>query len=482
MAEGLLGGMADEDKYLGLLGIGLGMLAGNKGRSRGEAFSNAIAGGAHGGLGLLGPIMQNKQAQAQAAQQARQFGLEERKVGAQEALNLSHGKLYQAQVDEMERTRKLLEPLLAQYAGTQNAALTPGPDGTQIGTPASAPQITQRDVNAPANAPGTFNIPTDLLKGVALAKPQLAGPLLEMYKLDQPNIEFVSGIPVDKKTGRPTGAPTLPQTAQTGAGFQHMPDPSTPGGFRTTIPPGSLDVLAAQRGVQERAAAQYGPPREIPQTSGQTQLLTPAQFADRATQTGGITAGKPTQQVISEKASEAQQVKAGQERATRQDTVFSTAYQAPQHIQRMQLIDSLLGDFEGGKFTATGYELARAFNSAGVKIDSKLSNKEAAQALGKELTLELRTAGGSNQLPGPMSDADRRFLEQMTPSMSQSAEGRKTLIGARTAISQRQLEIGQMAQKYVQKYGALDEEFFSQAARYNTTNPIFKSVRIPGAK
>ena len=107
--EGLLSGLADEDKYLGLLGIGLGMLAGNQGRSRQQAMANSFGGATQGGLGLLGPIMQNKQQQAQRAMAERQFGLEERKVGGQEELNKTHAKLYQEQVEQMRRQQAALE-------------------------------------------------------------------------------------------------------------------------------------------------------------------------------------------------------------------------------------------------------------------------------------------------------------------------------------------------------------------------------------
>lgn len=483
MAEGLLGGMADDDKYLGLLGIGLGMLAGNRGRSKGEAFSNAIGGGMQGGMGLLGPIQQNRQAQANRALAERQFGLEERKVGAQEDLNRTHAKLYGAQAADLERTAELLRRVMGQGGGGTPGGLTPGPDGTQIGIPPSEPPIqsSATGMQQPTAVGGSFNIDPNLAKGIALAKPQIGAAMLDMYKFDNPNVQHVGGVPIHPRTGAVVpGAPIIPQMSQAGLGYQFTQKPG--GGFAVTSPEGALDLLAAQTGTKERISAQYATPRATEQLSGQTLLETPAQFADRANRQGGIISGKPTNQVIGEEASKAQQVKAGQERAGRQDTVFSTAYQAPQHIQRMQLLDTLLGDFEGGKFTPTGYELARAFNSAGIKIDPKLSNKEAAQALGKELTLELRSAGGSNQLPGAMSDADRQFLEQMTPSMAQSAAGRKALISARTAISQRQMDIGQMAQKYVERYGALDEQFFTQAAQYNTMNPIFKGMKMPGAK
>ena len=64
MAEGLLGSLAEDDRLLALMGLGAGLLGNSYGRTRGEAFGNAIQGGMQGGAGLLGPILQNRHAQA----------------------------------------------------------------------------------------------------------------------------------------------------------------------------------------------------------------------------------------------------------------------------------------------------------------------------------------------------------------------------------------------------------------------------------
>ena len=141
MAEGLLGGMADEDKYLGLLGIGLGMLAGNKGRSRGEAFSNAIAGGAHGGLGLLGPIMQNKQAQAQAADRARQFGLQEKQFGLEDEYKRAQMTEMQRKVEEERRRRDESTGLLGRIGSGGLDVHSAAQEALRMGRPDLAEQI-----------------------------------------------------------------------------------------------------------------------------------------------------------------------------------------------------------------------------------------------------------------------------------------------------------------------------------------------------
>lgn len=318
MADGLLGSITPDDKMLGLLGIGLGMLANARGRNSRDAFQNSLGGAVEGGMGMLGPIMQSNQQQAMREMQARQMGLQERQVGAQEELNKMHAKLYGAQVADLERTQALLskylggDPMAASAGMGTPPTLTPGPDGTQIGTPGTQPPIQARGLNAaaPGVAPapvqpagkGDFNIPPDLVKALAFAKPQMAGPFMEMFKADQPSIDYIGGIAVDKKTGRPVqGAPTLPQMSQPGLGYQNMPDPSSPTGYRVVPVPGGLELLASQKGTaagaEAAATAPYGAPREVKLPDGRTVLMRPDQFTAMAGGVPQAPAGTPSPRV-----------------------------------------------------------------------------------------------------------------------------------------------------------------------------------------
>jgi len=139
--EGLLSGLADEDKYLGLLGIGLGMLAGNQGRSRQQAMANSFGGAAQGGLGLLGPIMQNKQAQAQAADRARQFGLQERQFGLEEQFKGAQMTEMQRKVEEERRRREESTGLLGRIGQDGLDVHGAAQEALRMGRPDLAEQI-----------------------------------------------------------------------------------------------------------------------------------------------------------------------------------------------------------------------------------------------------------------------------------------------------------------------------------------------------
>jgi hypothetical protein len=146
----------------------------------------------------------------------------------------------------------------------------------------------------------------------------------------------------------------------------------------------------------------------------------------------------------------------------------------PAKIAKVERVGTLLGDFEGGKLSQTGVDIAKIGNSLGVRIDPLLPNKEAAQALTNEVALELRSTADGHGMPGAMSDSDREFLKAMTPQMAQSADGRKTIIDAKVKVMERENKVAEMARQYKKKYNRLDEDFFSQLGEWSGRNPIFK--------
>lgn len=141
MADGLLGSITPDDKMLGLLGIGLGMLANARGRNSGEAFGNALQGGVHGGMGLLGPIMQNQQAQAQRAMAERRMAMDEKQFGLDERYKTAQiGELTRKTERELRMEKEAREILggLGQNGATPMDAVQ---QALRLGRPDLAEQI-----------------------------------------------------------------------------------------------------------------------------------------------------------------------------------------------------------------------------------------------------------------------------------------------------------------------------------------------------
>lgn len=538
MADGLLGALSGDDKTLGLIAAGIGLLSGNQGRNRRDAFGNALGGGLNAGAGILNPIMQMQQIQGMKQDRESQRKLQERSVAVQEFLAKDNNEMKKLQIEQLRSQQAARQALLG-MPQSQPGAMAPGPDGTQIGIPGQAPTVPGVQFGgqpAPQGMPQGMPQPQSG-GGLTLQRIQQAfaaglplGDVIKLYELQNPEKKVENGVAYDSRQLAHGQVVPGMMMGQGGEAMVRIPDPQSPGGFRVAPAPGALDAFAQYQQIRGRAGAEFNAPVRVTNPDGTETLMTPPQFRDTATgsapslrvspqQQGqrdqarvsvlqaeraaaiargdsaavtdldrelgstrlpGVQSGMSSQQRAAAEANSAQQVKAAQERAGRQEAVFAKAYQAPFVAQRMETIGNLLGDFEGGKFSKAGFELARAFNSAGIKIDSKLANKEAAEALGNQLSLELRNTSEGAGMPGAMSDRDRDFLKGMTPQMSQSAAGRKTLIDAHRAMAQRQQALGSMAQRYLEKYGSLDEQFFAQATQFNMQNPIFGAVRIPG--
>jgi hypothetical protein len=132
----------------------------------------------------------------------------------------------------------------------------------------------------------------------------------------------------------------------------------------------------------------------------------------------------------------------------------------------------LLDGVDGGKLAPAGLEIASALNSFGVKVDPRLGNKEAAQALSRELAGGLRQPGS-----GPMTDKDFDNFLQQIPDLSKSSQGRKQINTTMKAALNRDIKISQMAREYEKRNGRIDGGFMDEVASFIAENPV---VAAPG--
>lgn len=147
--------------------------------------------------------------------------------------------------------------------------------------------------------------------------------------------------------------------------------------------------------------------------------------------------------------------------------INKTAFAAPAQIRKLERMEQLLDGVDGGKLAPTGLDIASAANSIGIKIDPKLGNKEAAQALAREIAGGFRQPG-----TGPTTDKDfENFLLQV-PDLSKTAAGRKQITATMKAAAARDIQIGKMARAYERRVGKLDDGFLDEAAQYIAENPV----------
>lgn len=148
-------------------------------------------------------------------------------------------------------------------------------------------------------------------------------------------------------------------------------------------------------------------------------------------------------------------------------SVNKTAFAAPAQLRKLERMEALLDGVDGGKLAPVGLEIASMANSVGIKMDPKLGNKEASQALAREIAGGFRQPG-----TGPMTDKDfENFLLQV-PDLSKSATGRKQITTTMKSALTRDLKVAKMAREYERKNGKLDNGFLDEAAQYIAENPV----------
>lgn len=123
----------------------------------------------------------------------------------------------------------------------------------------------------------------------------------------------------------------------------------------------------------------------------------------------------------------------------------------------------------------TQYELAlrRVLAAAGVPTDG-LSQAQMFNALGSQLSLEMRDPSGGSGMPGSMSDKDREFLIAMGPNLGNTREGNRMLIDYMSRVAKRQVEVARLANNYATRNrGRIDDKFFDLLGQWSAKNPLF---------
>lgn len=120
--------------------------------------------------------------------------------------------------------------------------------------------------------------------------------------------------------------------------------------------------------------------------------------------------------------------------------------------------------------------LKRAASAIGINI-SGTSEAEVFRALSNQLTLKAKNAGGTNQMPGSMSNSDRDFLRESVANASDTKEGNMKLISITRALFDRQRKVYALALSYAKRRGGyLDEGWDEKLAAWTRKNPLADAV------
>ena len=122
-----------------------------------------------------------------------------------------------------------------------------------------------------------------------------------------------------------------------------------------------------------------------------------------------------------------------------------------------------------------GVKRANQFLGAlGVKDSKAASAAEVFDALSNKVVLD--GLGGS--LGPGISNTDRDYIARTAPTLAQSEQGNRDLIGVARALAQRQQAVSKLARDYAGKNGGrLDSGFDATLDEYAASNPLFPQAR-----
>lgn len=174
----------------------------------------------------------------------------------------------------------------------------------------------------------------------------------------------------------------------------------------------------------------------------------------------------------------AEDKKVGEEFGQQYVDIQKAGIAAPGKIAKYDRLNQLLEGVPTGTFKGTTTDLKAAAKGAGINIEAlgikdDIAPIQAARALTSAMALELRNPSGGAGMPGAMSDKDLAFLQQMTPGIEMTPQGRAMMTDTAKKVAKRDVEVAQLARNYRQKNGRLDEGFYDALAKYSQENPLF---------
>jgi hypothetical protein len=160
----------------------------------------------------------------------------------------------------------------------------------------------------------------------------------------------------------------------------------------------------------------------------------------------------------------------GKGRAENANNIEKDERAAQQSITSLGAMENAMNDpnFYSG-FMANGVQSAKKFAVMIGGDPNQVASTETFNSFAKQAALA--SMGGS--LGTGFSNADRDFVESQVPTLANTPEGNKSLIGIHRKIAERKIQIARMMRDYEDAHGQLDNGFLDQLSQWAEQNPIF---------
>lgn len=100
-------------------------------------------------------------------------------------------------------------------------------------------------------------------------------------------------------------------------------------------------------------------------------------------------------------------------------------------------------------------DLKGVAESLGIQTAGKPA-EDVIRAVTNEMAMRIKNAGGTNMMPGAMSDFEQKLLRSMVPNLAQSREGRMLMTEVMRAKVQQDMKISELAAEYEDRNGKID--------------------------
>lgn len=375
---------------------------------------------------------------------------------------------------DVQQRQQLMQGLNGLFGGASPSAGSGVTPGAPL-TPSPAPP---GPAPTPAATPRTLRDVLPILGPAVMAGIPGAKDAFDMFDKTSPNIQVANGVTYDAR-GTPAGQHIGVNGSNVNGTIVDLQDPNNMNRFVPEAPTkGSRPVYDKYTGKQsgwelmdgsaaaigQSAAAQSGGTEAgrapfdvmtVPQSDGSNRMMPKAEFLGIGAggpRMGGPAPGAPRLGVSQSPADAVYNNKGAETAAGRYASIQTAGQTAGRRVSQLQQLNTLLGDFEGGKLAETGVELASALNSMGIQIDKNLGNKQAAASLSAQALL---TQMGGSLGPG-ISNSDVTFMQKTVPGLGQSAGGRRKMVEMGIATAKRDEEVASFASKWASKYGRID--------------------------
>lgn len=145
-----------------------------------------------------------------------------------------------------------------------------------------------------------------------------------------------------------------------------------------------------------------------------------------------------------------------------------------------------------GEYAGLLQKIRSGMSTVGIDTGDATAAADIYNAIASNMALKIRTAGGTNLLPGAMSNYEDQLLQKMSPVLSQTKEGRAALRQIMQDVAETNMRIATEAHKLASSNrGALTPEWYARRARVEKeelvrmmqrSNETLKKFGIQGAQ